>query len=62
MGDDRMKVQIEGKINVYYVQMLCMIFFPGISFKEDEETREGEPSLQVRMDEQEEGYTAYATM
>ena len=57
-----MKVQIEGKINVYYIQMLCMIFFPGISFKEDEEPREGEPSLHVRLEEPEDGYTAYATM
>ena len=57
-----MKLQIEGKINVYYVQMLCMIFFPGISFKEDAEQKEGEPSLYVRIEETGDGYTARATM
>ena len=57
-----MKLQIEGKINVYYVQMLCMIFFPGISFKQEDEDKEGEPSLYVRMDEREDGYMARATM
>lgn len=57
-----MKLQIEGKINVYYVQMLCMIFFPGISFKEEDAEKEGEPSLYVRMDERDDGYLASATM
>lgn len=56
-----MKLQIEGKINVYYVQMLCMIFFPGISFKEDA-PQEGEPSLSVRMEEREDGYFTQAVM
>lgn len=57
-----MKLKIEGKINVYYVQMLCMIFFPGISFKEDSEDVEGEPALEVTLEEREDGYNARATM
>jgi hypothetical protein len=30
------KVIIDGAINVYYVQTLCMIYFPGTKFAEDE--------------------------
>ena len=44
-----MKVQIEGKINSYYVQMLCMIFFPGTNFKVQTQLLEGEPSLNLRV-------------
>lgn len=57
-----MKLQIEGKINVYYVQMLCMIFFPGVNFKKLQEPTEGDPSLTLRLNESDEGYMAYATM
>jgi oxygen-independent coproporphyrinogen-3 oxidase len=57
-----MKVQIEGKINAYYVQMLCMIFFPGTNFKVETQQAEGEPSLYVRVEEREDGCYAFATM
>ena len=30
-----MKLYIDGNINRYYVQTLCMIFFPGEKFPED---------------------------
>ena len=30
-----MKVNVNGDLNVYYVQMLCMIFFPGVKFSEE---------------------------
>lgn len=56
-----MKVQIEGKINAYYVQMLCMIFFPGTNFKQ-QEPKEGDPSLFVRVEERENGCHALAIM
>ena len=56
-----MKVQIEGNINAYYVQMLCMIFFPGTNFKLQAQ-EEGEPSLFVRVTEQENGCHAFAIM
>ncbi len=57
-----MKVQIEGKINSYYVQMLCMIFFPGTNFKVQTQELEGEPSLYLRVTENEDGCHAFATM
>ena len=57
-----MKVQIEGKINAYYVQMLCMIFFPGTNFKVETQQAEGEPSLYVRVEEREDGCHAFAAM
>ena len=57
-----MKVQIEGKINSYYVQMLCMIFFPGTNFKVQTQLLEGEPSLNLRVIESEDGCRAFATM
>ena len=31
-----MKLRIDGKINPYYVQTLCMMLFPGVKFSEDE--------------------------
>ncbi len=31
-----MKLRIDGKINHYYVQTLCMMLFPGVRFSEDE--------------------------
>lgn len=57
-----MKVQIEGKINSYYVQMLCMIFFPGTNFKVQTQQLENEPSLLLRVTENEDGCHAFATM
>ena len=30
-----MKIQINGNINEYYVQTLCMLFFPGVKFSKD---------------------------
>ena len=35
-----MILHINGDINRYYVQTLCMIFFPGEKFPEDEEITE----------------------
>ena len=32
-----MKLIIDGQANVYYVQTLCMIFYPGEKFSEDNE-------------------------
>ena len=31
-----MKLRIDGKLNHYYVQTLCMMLFPGVKFSEDE--------------------------
>ncbi len=43
-----MKLYVEGDINRYYVQTLCMIFFPGAKFAEDEEIDENTPEVYVR--------------
>ena len=32
-----MKVTVNGELNKYYVQMLCMIFFPGVKFSDTED-------------------------
>ena len=44
-----MKLYIDGNINRYYVQTLCMIFFPGEKFPEDEEVTENTPVLSVKL-------------
>ena len=31
-----MKLFVDGDINAYYVQTLCMLFFPGAKFAENE--------------------------
>jgi oxygen-independent coproporphyrinogen-3 oxidase len=42
-----MILRIEGDINRYYAQTLCMIFFPGATFGEDEERAEGVPEVNI---------------
>jgi len=42
-----MILKIDGNINRYYVQTLCMVFFPGSTFGENEEPREGIPEITV---------------
>lgn len=56
-----MKLYIDGNINRYYVQTLCMIFFPGEKFPEDEEEAEGAPSLSLTLTCTEEKAIATAT-
>ncbi|MBQ3483568.1 MAG: coproporphyrinogen dehydrogenase HemZ [Clostridia bacterium] len=51
-----MKLHIEGNINEYYVQTLCMIFFPGEKFTKEEE--EGAPRLYLSVEETEAEITA----
>ncbi len=48
-----MILRIEGDINTYYVQTLCMVFFPGATFGENEEPGNDVPevSLKVYKDE-----------
>ena len=53
-----MKLNIEGNINAYYVQTLCMIFFPGEKFTSPEE--EDDHTLNLLLEEREEG--AYASV
>ena len=53
-----MKLILDGKINPYYVQTLCMIFFPGEKFGAGEETREDAPVLKLSLREEPEGLSA----
>ena len=50
-----MKLYIDGSVNKYYVQTLCMIFFPGTKFSADEELTEETPQLWVSMTKSAEG-------
>ena len=42
-----MKVYIDGDINRYFVQTLCMIFFPGEKFSDTEEETEDTPVVRL---------------
>ena len=42
-----MVLRISGNVNRYYVQTLCMVFFPGATFGEHEEIRPGVPEVTV---------------
>lgn len=57
-----MKLIIDGNINVYYVQTLCMIFFPGANFAENEEVTENTPILRLSVTEKEDGVYANAVL
>ena len=50
-----MKLYIDGPINKYYVQTLCMIYFPGSKFSDDEEVGENTPQLWVSLTRNEDG-------
>ena len=58
-----MILHVSGDINKYYVQTLCMIFFPGSTFGENEEPRENIPEVSVSVyNESEESVTAYVSI
>ena len=42
-----MKLTVSGDINSFYVQTLCMIFFPGEKFNENQEITEDTPIMDV---------------
>ena len=42
-----MILKIDGNINRYYVQTLCMVFFPGATFGEDETPSPDKPEITV---------------
>ena len=44
-----MILHIDGDVNKYYVQTLCMIFFPGSTFGEKEESGEDIPEVTVHV-------------
>ena len=58
-----MILRVEGDINRYYVQTLCLIFFPGASFGENEEPGYGVPEVTVRgYADVDMTYTAYVSI
>jgi len=56
-----MKIKIESSINKYYVQTLCMIFFPGEKFSGNDENTD-EPYLYIKTDSDDEGISTYAKL
>ncbi len=62
-----MKLNVSGNINQYYVQTLCMIFFPGEKFSEKQSEQQDEvgaavPELSLVLDESEEGVKVKAEL
>lgn len=59
-----MILKINGDINKYYVQTLCMVFFPGATFGENEQPGDGVPevSVDVYRDAEETNVTAFASI
>lgn len=57
-----MKLNVIGNINQYYVQTLCMIFFPGEKFSEKEEADGSSPELSLSLEENENGVKVCAEL
>ena len=55
-----MKLFIDGDINRYYIQTLCMIFFPGAKFSDEEEVTDKTDVLRISVQKQENGVLAQA--
>lgn len=57
-----MKIYIDGNINRYYVQTLCMIFFPGAKFSDSEAEGPDTPVLHLSLETSDYVCTARATI
>lgn len=57
-----MILDLDPEINLYYVQTLALIFFPGEKFSPDEEVTPETPCLSVRARRTDTGYIASATL
>lgn len=58
-----MILHIDGDINRYYVQSLCMIFFPGSTFGENEQNGEDVPEVTVHVySDDDKTVTAYSSI
>ena len=57
-----MKLSVNGNINKYYVQTLCMIFFPGEKFSENIEEGADAPELSLTLEENDGGVRAFAEL
>lgn len=53
-----MKLVLNGNINVYYIQTLCMIFFPGAKFGAEEQNSPDAPVLSLDLEPYEDGLRA----
>ena len=54
-----MKINIIGEMSEFYVQTLCLIFFPGSKFSENAGHDPGEPQINVRSIKKDKGYEAF---
>ena len=59
-----MILKINGDINKYYVQTLCMVFFPGATFSENEQPAEDLPEVTVEVyrDSENTNVTSYVSI
>ncbi len=59
-----MILHAEGNVKLYYLQTLCLIFFPGSTFSPDEEPGEGVPEVFVKVypDNDNNACTAYVSI
>ena len=57
-----MKLFLNGNINVYYIQTLCMIFFPGAKFGSEAQNDPNAPALYLNLTPREEGLLATVTV
>ncbi len=55
-----MKLIVEGNVNRYYVQTLCLLFFPREKFSETEEITAQSTVAYVRVEENQQGVSAFA--
>ena len=57
-----MKLQVSGNINEYYVQTLCMLFFPGSKFSKSETEDPNTPCANVHVSSTDENIIATVTL
>lgn len=57
-----MKLTVRGNINEYYVQTLCLLFFPGSRFSKTDDEPQGSPSADVSVEETAETISATVTL
>ena len=57
-----MKISIQGNVNEYYVQTLCMLFFPGVHFAKTQQAENDPYSAEVLIVEEGDGVTATVTL
>ncbi len=55
-----MKLFLNGDINQYYIQTLCMVFFPGEKFGEQEKENSQDPELRLKLTRRVNGMNAKA--